>query len=128
MAQRRAPWNLGLPDSSRRELIAALSAVVNEPDGTAYPYRSERWRMAGKTGTAQNPHGPPHSWFVGFAPVENPEIVIAAIVEFGHPDYQVSQAVPFAIGLVERYLDSLYPEVPKPRAPVAAALLEETLP
>ena len=83
-------------------------------DGTGKRARSKLYETCGKTGTAQNPHGAPHSWFVGFAPADDPEIVIAAVVEFGHPDNQVSQAVPFAIGLVERYLDSLYPEVPPP--------------
>jgi len=56
---------------------------------------------------------------VGFAPPEDPEIVIAAIVEFGHPDDQVSLAVPYGIGIVERYLDSLYPEVPFRREALA---------
>jgi penicillin-binding protein 2 len=111
LANRRANWELGLSESQRGQLVDALRAVVNDPDGTAYPYRSDRWEMAGKTGTAQNPHGAPHSWFVGFAPVDTPEIVIAAIVEFGHPDFQVSQAVPFAIRIAERYLDTLYPEL-----------------
>ncbi|MEE8561504.1 MAG: penicillin-binding transpeptidase domain-containing protein, partial [Gemmatimonadota bacterium] len=114
-AGRRATWGLDLTEARRRQLVAALTAVVNEPGGTAYAYRSTRWRIAGKTGTAQNPQGLPHSWFVGFAPPENPEIVIAAIVEFGHPDNQVSLAVPYGIGILERYLDSLYPEVPFPR-------------
>ncbi len=84
--------------------------------------------MAGKTGTAQNPHGPPHSWFIGFAPAEAPEIVIAALVEFGHPDNQVSLAVPMAMRLIDRYLDSLYPEVPsRPRvaAPPAEPATDE---
>ncbi|UCG76761.1 MAG: penicillin-binding protein 2 [Gemmatimonadota bacterium] len=117
LSGRRANWAAGLPEDRRRQLLNALTAVVNEPKGTAYPYRSRRWRVAGKTGTAQNPHGAPHSWFVGFAPVENPEIVIAAIVEFGHPDNTVSQSVPLAIRIVERYLDSLYPEVPARPAP-----------
>ncbi len=117
LADRRATWELGLSEPQRSQLVEALRAVVNHPDGTAYPYRSDRWEMAGKTGTAQNPHGAPHSWFIGFAPADDPEIVIAAIVEFGHPDYQVSQAVPFAIRVVERYLDTLHPELLAPPAP-----------
>jgi len=39
--------------------------------------------VAGKTGTAQNPHGDSHAWFIGFAPFENPVIAIAVIVENG---------------------------------------------
>ncbi|MEJ2312290.1 MAG: penicillin-binding protein 2 [Gemmatimonadales bacterium] len=132
LADRRSAWELGLSELQRAQLVEALRAVLNHPDGTAYPYRSRRWEMAGKTGTAQNPHGAPHSWFVGFAPVEDPEIVIAAVVEFGHPDYQVSLAVPFAIRVVERYLDTLHPEVLAPPsladAPQEPPMAEEESP
>ena len=37
--------------------------------------------IAGKTGTAQNPHGEDHSVFIAFAPKENPTIAIAVYVE-----------------------------------------------
>lgn len=37
--------------------------------------------VAGKTGTATNPHGPAHSWFVAFAPAQAPRVVVAVIVE-----------------------------------------------
>ena len=36
---------------------------------------------AGKTGTAQNPHGKEHAWFIGFAPFENPEIAVVVLIE-----------------------------------------------
>jgi peptidoglycan glycosyltransferase len=39
---------------------------------------------AGKSGTAElGGKGAPHSWFIGFAPVENPRVAIAVIVERG---------------------------------------------
>lgn len=38
-------------------------------------------RVAGKTGTAEGPSGFPHSWFIGFAPVDAPSIAIAVLVE-----------------------------------------------
>lgn len=41
----------------------------------------EGFHTAGKTGTAQNPHGDEHAWFVGFAPFDNPQIALAVIVE-----------------------------------------------
>ncbi|MDR3353445.1 MAG: penicillin-binding protein 2 [Synergistaceae bacterium] len=39
--------------------------------------------VAGKTGTAQNPHGDDHAWFVGYAPASNPRYVAAVLVEGG---------------------------------------------
>lgn len=101
---RRVDWSLDLSEAERQALVRAMTAVVNEENGTAYPYRLEDWRVAGKTGTAQNAQGEPHSWFVGFAPVEDPEIVVASIVEFGHPDNTTSLAVPYAMGIVREYL------------------------
>jgi penicillin-binding protein 2 len=104
LESRRVDWRLELPDERRRELVQAMARVVNEPGGTAYRFRLDDWTLAGKTGTAQNPHGEPHSWFVGFAPAEDPRIVVAAIVENGHPDNTTSLAVPLASRVVERFL------------------------
>ncbi|HDQ92744.1 MAG TPA: penicillin-binding protein 2, partial [Synergistetes bacterium] len=39
--------------------------------------------VAGKTGTAENPHGDDHAWFVGYAPAEDPRFVAVALVEGG---------------------------------------------
>ncbi len=39
--------------------------------------------VAGKTGSAEDPPRPAHGWFICFAPVENPRIAVAAIVEHG---------------------------------------------
>ncbi len=39
--------------------------------------------VAGKTGTAQNPHGEDHAWFVGYAPAEDPRFVAVVLVEGG---------------------------------------------
>lgn len=102
--ERRVDWSPDLTEAERQDLVRAMTAVVNEENGTAYPYRLEDWRVAGKTGTAQNGQGEPHSWFVGFAPAEDPEIVVASIVEFGHPDNTTSLAVPYAMGIVREYL------------------------
>src|SRR5690606_35046477 len=56
----------------------------------------------------------------GFAPAHDPRIVIAAIVENGHPDNTVSLAVPLATNLVQAYLQSegVPPTgIPVPRQP-----------
>jgi len=57
--------------------------------------------VAGKTGTAQNPHGDSHAWFIGFAPYENPVIAIAVIVENGGGGGAV--AAPLANLILEKY-------------------------
>jgi penicillin-binding protein 2 len=49
--------------------------------GTARSSKIEGISLCGKTGTAQNPHGNDHSIFVGFAPKDNPKIVVACVVE-----------------------------------------------
>jgi penicillin-binding protein 2 len=40
-------------------------------------------QIAGKTGTAQNPHGEDHAWFVGYSPVNAPKYVVCVLVEGG---------------------------------------------
>ena len=107
LAERRADWTLDMPEFQREQLVDALVRVVNQPGGTAYGSRLSRWTLAGKTGTAQNPHGEPHSWFVGFAPAYDPRIVVAAIVEHGHPDNMPALAVPLASRIVDRHLETL---------------------
>ena len=61
------------------------------------------WQMTGggKTGTAQNPHGKPHAWYIGFAPFEEPEIALAVIVENGGGGGSV--AAPMAGKYLRRY-------------------------
>lgn len=58
--------------------------------------------VAGKTGTAQNPHGEDHGWFICFAPVDNPQIAVAVLIENG--GYGSISAAPVASLLVEKYL------------------------
>lgn len=54
--------------------------------------------IAGKTGTAQVPDGPDHSWFICFAPAGDPALAIAVIIE--HGGYGSAAAVPAAADLV----------------------------
>ncbi|MCD6099450.1 MAG: peptidoglycan glycosyltransferase, partial [Candidatus Marinimicrobia bacterium] len=39
--------------------------------------------LYGKTGTAQNPLGEPHSWFIGFTDTGDEKVAIAVIIEYG---------------------------------------------
>lgn len=48
--------------------------------GTATEARIKNIKVAGKTGTAQNP-GKDHAWFVAFAPAEDPEIAVSVVLE-----------------------------------------------
>ncbi|MCL7938581.1 MAG: penicillin-binding protein 2 [marine benthic group bacterium] len=119
LENRRVDWRVDLSDPQRGQIVQAMSRVVNEPGGTAYRFRLAEWEMVGKTGTAQNPHGEPHSWFVGFAPANDPRIVVAAIVENGHPDNTTSLAVPLASRVVQRFLTD--EEVPTSSPAVTAS-------
>ncbi|MDR0800104.1 MAG: penicillin-binding protein 2 [Endomicrobium sp.] len=59
---------------------ALLETIEN---GTGIRSKLSGIKIAGKTGTAQNPHGNDHAWFVSYAPADAPEIAIAVIVENG---------------------------------------------
>lgn len=58
--------------------------------------------VAGKTGTAQNPHGKDHSVFMGFAPYENPKIAVAVYVE--NAGFGATFGVPIGSLIIEKYL------------------------
>lgn len=58
--------------------------------------------VAGKTGTAQNPHGRDHSAFMGFAPYDKPKIAIAVYVE--NAGYGATFGVPIGALMMEKYL------------------------
>lgn len=58
--------------------------------------------IAGKTGTAQNPHGENHGWFIAFAPANDPQIAIAILLE--NSGFGSVSATPIASLLIEQYL------------------------
>lgn len=70
-----------LSGATLRFIREAMEAVVSDPDGTAHWTRLSWLKTAGKTGTAQNPHGEDHAWYIAYAPADNPEVAIAVIVE-----------------------------------------------
>jgi penicillin-binding protein 2 len=106
-------FDLGLNQAQLAGLREALIAVVDR--GTAARSRAKEFTFAGKTGTAQNPHGKDHGWFIGFAPAEKPELIVGAIFEFGEHGSVVG---PYVMRTVRRYLlgpDSLEGKGPAPR-------------
>ena len=93
------PAPLVLPESTFLGVRRALIAVVQE--GTARSGRLATVQLAGKTGTAQNPHGADHGWFIGFAPAEQPRIVVGGIFEFG---LHGTTVLPYVSKTIQRYL------------------------
>ncbi|MCK5893455.1 MAG: penicillin-binding protein 2 [Endozoicomonadaceae bacterium] len=97
-------------------VINAMTAVVSSPRGTAYWQigRNLKYSMAGKTGTAQvvgiaqgekydakqlEEFQHDHSLFIGFAPVDKPQIAVAVVVE-----NNASQASRVAKKVIDAYL------------------------
>lgn len=69
--------------------------------GTGWRANIKELEVAGKTGTAQNPHGETHAWFIGFAPYEDPEICITVFLENGGEGGEA--AAPIARAMLEKY-------------------------
>ncbi len=106
--------DLGLDPVGLQALWGGL-ARVTEPGGTAVLSSIARWKLYGKTGTAQNPGGPDHGWFVGFSgpPGGHPEIVVAVIIEHG---LHGSDVGPVAAKAINFYLNKKhgFPFDPQP--------------
>ncbi|MDR7435053.1 MAG: penicillin-binding protein 2 [Armatimonadota bacterium] len=66
---------------SLQVLREGMIAVVTR--GTGRSAAVSGLSIAGKTGSAENPLGEPHAWFGGFAPAEDPQLVVVVLVEFG---------------------------------------------
>ncbi len=66
----------GLYDAANGAMGTSASVFGNLPDGD---------KVAGKTGTVETgvPGEEDHSWFVGYAPADNPTIVVAVVIEHG---------------------------------------------
>ncbi|HUG41450.1 MAG TPA: penicillin-binding protein 2 [Longimicrobiales bacterium] len=86
------PLDLRVSAASLEWLREGLRQVT-APGGTAHGSSLEHWSWMGKTGTAENPHGPDHGWFVGIAgpPDGAPEVVVSAIIEAGEHGSDVAQ-------------------------------------
>ena len=109
VAARPEPMHdLGLTPAQLDGLRRSLVAVVER--GTAARSRRTDLTVAGKTGTAQNSHGKDHGWFIGFAPADNPQVVIGAIME--HAEHGSSVA-PFVVQAISRFV--LGPSEPPPK-------------
>lgn len=73
-------------------------------DGTADELNSLEVPVAGKTGSAEQEGKPAHAWFIGFAPVGEPEIAISVIVENSGSGSEY--AVPIARKILDAYFNN----------------------
>ena len=105
--------NFPLSESTLDALTRGMWGVVNEGEGTGASARCPGIDIAGKTGTAQvvsvdlqkserNASFKNNAWFVGFAPSNKPEIVVAALVMQGEHS---TVAVPVAREVIKAYFD-----------------------
>lgn len=80
---------------------SGMRGVVSTGGGRYYA-NLDSIEVAGKTGTAQNPYGEDHGWFIAFAPMDNPQIAVAVLVE--NAGYGSISAAPIASLVIEKYL------------------------
>jgi penicillin-binding protein 2 len=76
--------------------------------GTGAAAAVEGLEIAGKTGSAENPRGRPHAWFVGYAPADRPALVIVVFIEHGYRGGL--NAAPIARALFEAARPGLAPQ------------------
>lgn len=98
-AKTRIEW---IREADLEPIRKGMRRAVIEGSGQFY-VNIPQLEIAGKTGTAQNPRGRDHGWYVGYAPYDNPQIVVAVIVENG--GFGSVSAAPIASLLMEKYIN-----------------------
>ena len=76
-----APAGQPIRADTAAKITTYLVGAVEGPGAFAFGAKIQGVHVAGKTGTAENPSGAAHGWFVGFAPAENPVVAVAVIIE-----------------------------------------------
>jgi len=99
--------SVGIDSSVMRLIREGMRRVVEMPGGTGGAARIRGIQSGGKTGTAQNPHGRDHAWYIGFAPFDHPKIAIAVMLENAGMGGAI--AAPIAGKVMQRYI---FGEVP----------------
>jgi len=83
MAGREITGWTGISESTRQIILDGMSGVLTRT-------HENRHDMCGKTGSAENPHGKTHSWFVSFCPREKPRLVVILLFEHGvHGEFYI---------------------------------------
>ncbi len=95
------------PATARKVRDLMREVVVN---GTGRNADIPGHEVACKTGTAQNPHGKDHGWFVCMAPVSAPQLVVAVVVE--NQGFGSQTALPIARAILEKAQELGYFTIP----------------
>ena len=75
------PFKQATSKQVAQEVREVMKGVVS--NGTGYPAALSGVEVAGKTGTAENGDGTTNMWFVGMAPADDPQVVVAIVIEKG---------------------------------------------
>jgi len=82
-------------ETGRLQLIRrTMVGVVHGETGTGRAAAVPGLRVAGKTGTAQNPHGNDHALFIAYAPADDPQLAMVIVLE--HAGHGGAMAAPLA--------------------------------
>jgi peptidoglycan glycosyltransferase len=96
-----------LPSGAAASIVEAMTEAVEGDLGRLYTRGAKVPGVltAGKSGTAQLSGSEPHSWFIGFAPADDPQIAIAVLVERGGRGGE--RAAPMAGDLMQAYFEGV---------------------
>jgi len=132
-----SPRDFPLSDETLAAVKSGMWAVVNEGGGTGVAARCPGIDISGKTGTAQvvsealqqsakSSEYRNTAWFVGYAPSDKPEIVVAALVQRGEHS---TVAVPIARDVIKAYFDKKAgPKPPKNQMETQVRVLSQVQP
>jgi len=109
----RESFHLPFSPQTLHVLQRSLRLVVNGEHGTAHSVNFPDLAVAGKTGTAQNPHGENHAWFACYAPYDDPQLVVVALVENAGHGGEI--AAPLCGEILRHYFE--LPSLDKPEIP-----------
>jgi peptidoglycan glycosyltransferase len=92
-----------MSEQAASALAGMMTNVVKSGTGTGGALSGIQ--VAGKTGTADNPNGSNYAWFIAFAPVQNPKVAIAVVVEQTHQSQTGGEvAAPIAARVMRKLL------------------------
>ncbi|HET7722054.1 MAG TPA: penicillin-binding transpeptidase domain-containing protein, partial [Acidimicrobiales bacterium] len=122
----RSLGRVQLPEAVRQPIIDGLEGAVDDQSGTAFQaftgFPIDKFKVAGKTGTAEAPPRADTSIFASFGPVQDPRYVVVTVME--ESGFAADTAAPLARKVYEQ-IDQVKALVPQP---VTAASSSTTAP